>query len=60
MFIKVKSTTIDPVTEGVIYLITLEATNLGMKQLYEAKVWVKSSASYKELLDFKHVVGKYY
>ncbi|KAM0948737.1 putative Cystatin domain-containing protein [Dioscorea sansibarensis] len=56
-FIKIVKVTIEPVTEGTIYVITLEVSNLGIKQLYEAKVWVKLSTGYKELLDFNHVVG---
>ena len=57
VFIKIDKVKIEPVTEGTIYVITLEVSNLGTKQLYEAKVWVKLSTGYKELLDFNHVVG---
>ncbi|KAJ0961940.1 hypothetical protein J5N97_029768 [Dioscorea zingiberensis] len=42
--------------EGVLYCITLKASNLGVEQLYEAKVWVKESTGYIDLQDFHHVV----
>ncbi|KAH7679000.1 Cystatin protein, partial [Dioscorea alata] len=55
-FVKVVKATIDPVVEGVLYYITLEASNLGVPQLWMAKVWVKASTDYIELQDFYHVV----
>ncbi|XP_039119866.1 multicystatin-like [Dioscorea cayenensis subsp. rotundata] len=55
-FSKVVKATIDPVVEGVLYYITLEASNLGVLQLWQAKVWVKESTGYIELKDFHHVV----
>ncbi|KAJ0980870.1 hypothetical protein J5N97_009125 [Dioscorea zingiberensis] len=42
--------------EGVLYYITLIASNIGVEQLYEAKVWVKESTGYIELQDIQHVV----
>ena len=48
--------TIDPQVEGVLYYITLEASNFGVPQLWMAKVWVKASAEYIELQSFYHVV----
>ncbi|KAJ0980872.1 hypothetical protein J5N97_009127 [Dioscorea zingiberensis] len=56
VFIDVVKVTILPEVEGVIYYITLKASNFGVEQLYEAKVWVKDSTDYIELLDFHHVV----
>ncbi|KAH7679001.1 Cystatin/monellin domain-containing protein [Dioscorea alata] len=55
-FVKVVKATIDPVVEGVLYYITLEASNLGVPQLWMGKVWVKASTDYIELQDFYHVV----
>ncbi|KAM0948738.1 putative Cystatin domain-containing protein [Dioscorea sansibarensis] len=55
-FIKVVKATIDPQVEGVLYYITLEASNFGVPQLWMAKVWVKASAEYIELQSFYHVV----
>lgn len=55
-FVKVVKATIDPVVEGVLYYITLEASNLGVPQLWMPKVWVKPSTDYIELQDFYHVV----
>ncbi|KAM0948743.1 putative Cystatin domain-containing protein [Dioscorea sansibarensis] len=55
-FESVVKSKIEPLVEGVIYYITLEASNVGLKQLYQAKVWVKESTNYKELLSFEHVV----
>ncbi|KAM0939004.1 putative Cystatin domain-containing protein [Dioscorea sansibarensis] len=55
-FIKVKKATIEQLVEGVIYYITLEASNLDVQQLWQAKVWVKESTGYIELQDFHHVV----
>ena len=55
-FIKVVKVAIDPQVEGVLYYITLEASNFGVPQLWMAKVWVKASAEYIELQSFYHVV----
>nr|AAK30004.1 cysteine proteinase inhibitor [Dianthus caryophyllus] len=45
----------EQVVAGTIYYITLEATDGGVKKLYEAKVWVKPWVNFKEVQDFKYV-----
>lgn len=41
------------VVAGTVYYITVEATDGGVKKLYEAKVWVKPWMDFKELQEFK-------
>ncbi|KAG2674614.1 hypothetical protein I3760_13G145000 [Carya illinoinensis] len=41
------------VVAGVMYYLTLEATDGGKKKVYEAKIWVKSWEKFKELVEFK-------
>ncbi|CAL5353965.1 unnamed protein product [Camellia sinensis] len=43
------------VVAGMMYYITLEATNGGQKKAYEAKVWEKSWMKFKELQEFKPI-----
>ena len=43
------------VVAGTVYYITLEATDKGVKKLYEAKVWVKPWINFKEVQEFKPV-----
>ncbi|CAL5425412.1 unnamed protein product [Camellia sinensis] len=43
------------VVSGMMYYITLEATNGGQKKAYEAKVWEKSWMKFKELREFKPI-----
>ena len=38
-----------------VYYITLEVVDDGMKKIYEAKIWVKAWLNFKELQDFKLV-----
>lgn len=40
---------------GTIYYITLEATDGDKKKIYEAKIWVKPWANFKEVQEFKYV-----
>ncbi|KAI4300014.1 hypothetical protein L6164_033434 [Bauhinia variegata] len=51
-FVKVVSAK-EQVVSGILYYITLEATDNGKKKLYEAKVWEKSWLDFKELQEFK-------
>ncbi|KAK4789389.1 hypothetical protein SAY86_020708 [Trapa natans] len=41
------------VVAGTVYYITIEATDGGVKKLYEAKVWVKPWMDFKEVQEFK-------
>ncbi|KAL6340716.1 hypothetical protein AAG906_014406 [Vitis piasezkii] len=43
------------VVAGMMYYITLEATDGGKKNKYEAKIWVKAWLNFKELQEFKPV-----
>nr|AAC69278.1 cysteine proteinase inhibitor [Dianthus caryophyllus] len=45
----------EQVVAGTIYYITLEATDGGVKKLYEANVWVKPGVNFKEVQVFKYV-----
>ncbi|KAI7754371.1 hypothetical protein M8C21_025603 [Ambrosia artemisiifolia] len=45
----------EQVVAGIMYYITLEATDGGEKKTYEAKVWVKPWENFKELQEFKPV-----
>lgn len=40
---------------GTIHHLTVEAIEAGKKKLYEAKVWVKPWANFKELQEFTHI-----
>ena len=42
----------EQVVSGIIYYITIEASDGGKKKLYEAKVWVKPWMKFKELQEF--------
>ncbi|KAG1338358.1 Cysteine proteinase inhibitor [Cocos nucifera] len=42
----------EQVVSGMIYYITIEASDGGKKKLYEAKVWVKPWMKFKELQEF--------
>ncbi|KAK4741959.1 hypothetical protein SAY87_025547 [Trapa incisa] len=41
------------VVAGTVYYITIEATDGGVKMLYEAKVWAKPWMDFKEVQEFK-------
>ncbi|KAL8196073.1 hypothetical protein R6Q57_025073 [Mikania cordata] len=43
------------VVQGIMYYITLEASDGGEKKAYEAKIWVKPWENFKELQTFKPV-----
>ncbi|XP_030522553.1 cysteine proteinase inhibitor A-like [Rhodamnia argentea] len=43
------------VVAGTVYYITVEATDGGVKKVYEAKVWVKPWMNFKEVQEFKLV-----
>lgn len=43
------------VVQGMMYYITLEATDGGEKKTYEAKIWVKPWENFKEVQEFKPV-----
>ncbi|KAL8263622.1 hypothetical protein R6Q59_021752 [Mikania micrantha] len=43
------------VVQGIMYYITLEASDGGEKKTYEAKIWVKPWENFKELQTFKPV-----
>ncbi|KAL6340691.1 hypothetical protein AAG906_014381 [Vitis piasezkii] len=43
------------VVAGTIYYITLDATDGGKKNKYEAKIWVKPWLNFKELQEFKSI-----
>lgn len=43
------------VVQGIIYKLTIEVSEEGGKELYEASVWVKSWENFKELQQFKKV-----
>ena len=43
------------VVAGLMYYITLEATDGGKKNTYEAKIWVKAWMNFKEMQEFKPV-----
>ncbi|KAH9622787.1 hypothetical protein KSS87_007383 [Heliosperma pusillum] len=45
----------EQVVAGTKYFITLEATDGGVKKIYEAKVWVKPWLNFKEVLEFKYI-----
>ncbi|KAK9673550.1 hypothetical protein RND81_12G174800 [Saponaria officinalis] len=45
----------EQVVAGTIYYITIEATDAGVKKIYEAKVWVKPWMNFKEVQEFKYV-----
>ncbi|GER51929.1 cysteine protease inhibitor [Striga asiatica] len=45
----------EQVVAGIMHHLTLEVTDGGRKKKYEAKVWVKSWESFKELQEFKPV-----
>ncbi|KAJ0803109.1 putative Cystatin domain-containing protein [Helianthus annuus] len=45
----------EQIVAGVLYYITLDAANGGIKKTYEAKVWVKEWENFKELQEFKPV-----
>ncbi|KAK4758177.1 hypothetical protein SAY87_019478 [Trapa incisa] len=41
------------VVAGTVYYLTIEATDGGVKKLYEAKVWTKPWMDFKEVQEFK-------
>ncbi|GAB4855940.1 hypothetical protein Ancab_024580 [Ancistrocladus abbreviatus] len=43
------------VVAGMMYYITLEATDGVEKKVYEAKVWVKSWMNFKQVQEFKYL-----
>ncbi|PQQ12952.1 cysteine proteinase inhibitor 6 [Prunus yedoensis var. nudiflora] len=43
------------VVSGTLYYLTIEVTDGGKKKLYEAKIWVKPWAHFKEVQEFKLV-----
>ncbi|XP_021803989.1 cysteine proteinase inhibitor-like, partial [Prunus avium] len=43
------------VVSGTLYYLTIEVTDGGKKKLYEAKIWVKPWANFKEVQEFKLV-----
>ncbi|XP_054809973.1 cysteine proteinase inhibitor-like isoform X2 [Prosopis cineraria] len=45
----------EQVVAGKSYLLTMEASDAGKREIYEAKVWVKPWMNYKQLKEFKHV-----
>ncbi|KAI3414626.1 Cysteine proteinase inhibitor [Psidium guajava] len=45
------------VAAGTVYYITIEATDGGVKKVYEAKVWVKPWMNFKEVQEFKLIGG---
>lgn len=54
-FMKVEDESAKPEGAGVTYGITLEVKNDNLEQLYQAKVWVKETTGYKDLLEFNLV-----
>ena len=46
------------VVAGLMYYMTLKATDGGKKSKYEAKIWVEAWMNFKELQEFKHVGDK--
>jgi len=47
----------EQVVAGTMYYITVQVNEGGAKKLYEAKVWEKLFANFKELQEFKPVEG---
>lgn len=45
----------EQVVAGKSYLLTMEASDAGKREIYEAKVWVKPWMNFKQLKEFKHV-----
>lgn len=45
----------EQVVAGIMYYITLEATDGDKKKVYEAKIWVKPWMNFKEVQEFKYV-----
>lgn len=43
------------VVSGTLHYLTIEVTDAGKKKLFEAKVWVKPWANFKEVQEFKPV-----
>lgn len=43
------------VVNGTMYYLTLEVADGGSNKVYEAKIWVKPYADFKEVQEFKHV-----
>ncbi|XP_055829697.1 multicystatin-like [Solanum dulcamara] len=47
----------EQIVDGIMYYITLEATDGGKKKKYEAKIWVKEWEKFKEVQQFKQLLG---
>ncbi|KAL5707709.1 hypothetical protein ACHQM5_018577 [Ranunculus cassubicifolius] len=47
----------EQVVAGTMHHLTVEVLEAGKKAVYEAKVWVKPWANFKQLEEFKHVSG---
>ncbi|KAL3335828.1 hypothetical protein AABB24_031850 [Solanum stoloniferum] len=43
----------EQVVAGIMYYITLAATDAGKKKIYEAKIWVKEWEDFKKVVEFK-------
>ena len=43
----------EQVVAGMMYYITLAATDAGIKKIYEAKIWVKEWENFKKVVEFK-------
>ncbi|KAG5602691.1 hypothetical protein H5410_034061 [Solanum commersonii] len=46
----------EQVVDGMMYYITLAATDAGKKKIYEAKIWVKEWEDFKKVVEFKQVI----
>ncbi|XP_049408709.1 multicystatin-like isoform X2 [Solanum stenotomum] len=46
----------EQVVAGMMYYITLVATDAGYKKIYETKIWVKEWENFKEVQEFKQIV----
>ncbi|KAK6787925.1 hypothetical protein RDI58_016450 [Solanum bulbocastanum] len=46
----------EQVVAGMVYYITLVATDAGVKKIYKTKIWVKEWENFKEVQEFKQIV----